>query len=130
LWQVSNGVAVRPDISFSATRIDGVDFWSYGPGLSGLFYVTEHDNLRSYVGPRLGYLHGGNASVRESMYSAGAFYGIQYAVVRRLGVFGEAGVTYNETRSSVVAFGQTPTPRAPTHSVAVGSGVGLVYYFR
>jgi hypothetical protein len=95
-----------------------------------LFYVAEHDNLKSYIGPRLGYAYAGFAGSNASTYSASAFYGIQYAVVRRLGVFGEVGVTYGETRGNRVTVTGLSEPVSPTHNVAVGSGVGLVYYFR
>jgi len=130
LWHVSNGFAMRPDVHFAVSKTGGLESWSVGAGLSGLFYAAGHDNLRSYVGPRVGYSYAGNSSAYSANYSAGAFYGIQYAVVRRLDVFGEAVVSYYETRGNRTTSLGFSVPIEPTRSVSVGSGIGLVYYFR
>jgi len=121
---------MRPDLYFAVSKTGGLESWSVGAGLSGLFYAAGHDNLRNYVGPRLGYSYGGNSSAHSANYSAGAFYGIQYAVVRKLDVFGEAVATYYETHGNRATDMGFSVPIEPTRHIAIGSGVGLVYYFR
>jgi hypothetical protein len=80
IWQVSDGLALRPEISVqkSSTEFtesisfglstDGTldtttaaskstsDFWQVSVGLSALVYLSKHDALRTYVSPRWAYM--------------------------------------------------------------------------
>jgi hypothetical protein len=82
IWQVTDDVALRPEISFqkrsgqstttrvALTFVGGVpsggttittststtDFWQAGVGLSALVYLSKHDALRTYVSPRWAYM--------------------------------------------------------------------------
>jgi hypothetical protein len=78
IWNVSNRVALRPDITWSQSSGDtttsvtlnaGVasavstsrtsnDTWNVSVGLSALFYFHEWDALRAYVSPRVAYTRG------------------------------------------------------------------------
>lgn len=77
-WQITNGIAVRPDFSVARTEAEStststVSFpgapvfsssststskgWGSTTGLSLLFTVRTIDQVRVYVAPRLAYLH-------------------------------------------------------------------------
>ena len=62
VWHVAERVAVRPEFSFSKSTSDAEEIidasssgWTLGVGISGLFYVSRADNLRTYVSPRYTY---------------------------------------------------------------------------
>lgn len=67
VFHVTDGVALRPELSFDKSSYDhsssllGTSFSSssdhtvVGVGLSALFYVGRWDNLRTYVSPRITY---------------------------------------------------------------------------
>jgi hypothetical protein len=152
LWHPADRVAVRPTVSFSFASTDrsttvpfpielGLDQVSshstsrqLGFGLSGLFYLNRADSLSAYVSPRFSYTRS-NASIEpsspyldsemsSSSSSAGGFLGIQYALNKRLGVFGEVGVDYSRYKPASTALS---TGR--TISFRTTSDLGIVWYF-
>jgi hypothetical protein len=121
---------------------------SYGVGLSGLFYVGKWEGLSAYLSPRFSYartstmvtttLPGGfEGSIRptisthategtNSAYSLSGSFGAQYSLSRKFGVFGEAGLGYNETRSSSSSLTSTGST---AHGLGTRAGVGVLFYF-
>jgi hypothetical protein len=77
VWHVTDGVALRPEISVSkstsefigssitfssgslvpvtTTTTTTTDAWQVSAGLSALFYLSRHDALRTYLSPRWAY---------------------------------------------------------------------------
>ena len=76
VWHVTDGVALRPEISVSKSTSEFVgssitfssggipvttttttttDTWQTSAGLSALFYLSKHDALRTYLSPRWAY---------------------------------------------------------------------------
>lgn len=141
LWHLSDRVAIRPEFSFTNTDSSsaslvsaGSQFWSLGTGVSALFYSAAHDNLRTYVSPRLicTRTHGDSdiTTTTATSYSFAGMFGAQYSLGRRFGVFGEIGVGYARQTGSTTTelIGLT---RVSSHSDSIGTrtGVGVVLYF-
>jgi hypothetical protein len=146
LWHVSRRVAVRPEVSFTTTSneftsafdaVSTTTATSVGVGISGIFYLTTADKLRTYVSPRFTYARlttdtttrGSNNSSdgTGNNYSAAGSFGAQYAVGDRFTIFGEVGLGYSDQNSSseVGIFGSTNATRAWSSR----TGVGMVLYF-
>ena len=141
LWHVSDRVAIRPECSFSWTDgssagiiASSTQFWSFGTGVSALFYAPAHDNLRTYVSPRFTYTRSqGDSDTSASTttaYSFAGMFGAQYALGRRFGIFGEVGVGYARQGGSTTTqfLGQTRT-ESNGNTIGTRSGVGVVLYF-
>jgi hypothetical protein len=150
VWHVSDGVAVRPEISFSRSSSDNEfssDTTTVSAGASGLFYLSRWDQVRAYVSPRFSYGHatsesGGTLglSLKSSTYNVVGSFGAQYTPHKRFAVFGETGVGYSHSTSSstyaipsLLLEGRSPT-RPTTTSTLTGfstrTGVGVVFYFK
>jgi hypothetical protein len=146
LWNVSRRVAVRPEISFTWTSNEftsALDAKStttataVGGGISGLFYMTTADKLRTYISPRFtygrlttetttqGFPNGTSGS--GNTYSAAGSFGAQYAAGDRFTIFGEVGIGYStqDSSSEVGIFGSTNA----TRSWSSRTGAGVVLYF-
>jgi hypothetical protein len=169
IWHVADRVALRPEISVSrgsgessitttvpVISVGGVpsvstattittntsDQWQVAVGVSGLFYLTRHEALRTYLSPRYAYSRGSSTSQSSgaspssvsggetsSHFVAGSF-GAQYALGRRFSVFGEVGLGYSRTETE---------PTSTTQIISVGpsisrtlstrSGAGVILYF-
>jgi hypothetical protein len=107
IFRVSEGLALRPDFSFSTsasdysnpgtTTLSKVD--TYTLGISALVYVQSWQTVRVYVVPRFGYARTTNG--RPAIYYVGTTYsgsgslGVQYVFDRRLGIFAEGGINYD-----------------------------------
>jgi hypothetical protein len=87
IWQVTDGVALRPEIGFQKASGSSTDFISFGVsagdsldtttinasstsdlwqvtvGLGALVYLSKHDALRTYVSPRWAYTRMSNNTV-------------------------------------------------------------------
>ena len=122
----SRDVAFRFDGTVSESSSSGIDVWSGTIGMSGLFYLRSWDALRSYVGPRVSYSYTGSGANTKT-WSGQFFFGTEYALGRRFGLFGELGPSYGRSTGTRVAFtGETvPTPSTTFWSIA--SGVGLLF---
>src|SRR5882762_8021149 len=122
IWRVMEKVAVRPELAFTrvtneypsadvlgnATTTATADSWQVGAGVSGLFYVSRWNGVRTYLSPRLVYTKSSSSSSsssvssikgESSMYTTSGSFGAQYAVARHFGVFGEVGLAYGSTTS-------------------------------
>ena len=145
IWEVSDRLALRPELSFSVgtseASVQGVsgtssDTWTVGIGVSALFYVGEWDALRTYIAPRFIYSRA-TSSVDSSFFGDGndlksegitinGLFGAEYSLHRRFSVFGEvgAGFSSSETRSSTPIEGRTESS-----SFGARTGVGVIFYF-
>ena len=67
IWQITDRIAVRPDIEFGggSSKFDiglgggtsTTDSWHVGIGVSALLYMGKWEGLRAYVSPRASYTH-------------------------------------------------------------------------
>ena len=148
IWHPTDRVALRPEFSISGISTEQTVTISpiqsdtesslYNIGISGLFYVSRSDNLRTYVSPRLAYgrasstidnaLTGPSESITKTTSVSGAF-GAQYALHRRFGVFGEVGLGYSgsTSRSEVGIAGEI---RVDSDAWSTRGGVGVILYFK
>jgi opacity protein-like surface antigen len=129
IYQVTDNVAVRPEISFSTGSTESpairstfsfpdvsVDLGETSSttvtaGVSGLFYFGEWDKLRAYVSPRYAYgrLTSNTGSTfaadnRNSTYAVTGSFGAHYQLHHRFAVFGETGFGYNHSRTTFTSI--------------------------
>jgi hypothetical protein len=157
LWQVSEGIALRPDIAINRQSTESTSTistgftppqtststttgWSTSVGLSALFYLGPHADLRFYLTPRLAYQWtrtetesspelpqlSDYESESDGFLAAGSF-GAQYAPHDRFRLFGEVGLSYSEQDGET---GFTVARQSlSTSSFGLRSGVGVVVFF-
>jgi hypothetical protein len=143
LWHVSDKMAIRPELSFggsssetiaSSTDIEG-DNWSVATGASVLVYPRTYDHLRTYIAPRLSYVHSSSTSTSSSFTTstlktttnavAGAgLFGAEYALGDRFKVFGEIGFGFTHSSSKAEAIPTTGSG----NSWGTRTGIGVVFY--
>lgn len=148
IWHPTERIALRPEFSISGISTEQTITISpiqsdtesslYNIGISGLFYVSQSDNLRTYLSPRLAYgrlsstienaLTGPSDSTTKTTSFSGSF-GAQYALHRRFGVFGEVGLGYSgsTSRSEVGIAGEV---RVDADAWSTRGGVGVILYFK
>jgi hypothetical protein len=133
-WHVSETVAVRPEFSFSRQSVDstpnndGSSTWTVATGASALFYLAKKDNLRPYVAPRLAYAHGsGGEQVSSNGWSVAGLVGAQYDLGPRFAVFGETGLSYGHSTTTVKATGFSTDRTGNT--IGTVTGVGVIVRF-
>ena len=156
LWQVADGVAIRPDVTLNWTTAETTssaiavgaptvmtrsEGWTTALGLSGLFYLgSSQDALRFYIVPRAAYVWsstevenspplpqlGPYASDGHGFQVSGSF-GAQYAVHERFRLFGELGLGYT-TQESDTGYTLSRTT-LETSTFGLRSGVGVVVFF-
>jgi hypothetical protein len=100
IWHVADGVALRPEISFTRSSaettittslpvitvggvptinpattvtVNTTDQWEVGVGVSALFYVTRHDALRTYLSPRYAYTRRSSTNQASTLLPSTAF---------------------------------------------------------
>src|SRR3954463_7334541 len=66
IFHVTDSIAVRPEFAFNHTSTESTSFtstsWTYGTGVSALFYLHAFDRVRPYVSPRFAYTRGDASS--------------------------------------------------------------------
>lgn len=141
LWHTTERIAVRPQFSFTnnASSSDSsflntsTDFWSVGTEVSVLFFSPLRDDLKIYVAPRFGYTRTNgtteNTESTANAYSIAGLIGGHYALGRRFAVFGEAGLQYSHTTSSVSSSTIGLRTTSTGDSVGTRTGIGVVLYF-
>src|SRR4051812_20928962 len=158
IWRISDGLALRPELSFStssneliattslttggstaATSVNTNDNWQLGIGLSALFYLSKHDALRAYVTPRWSYTRASSEStntpstlVTSSTGNVNALsgsFGAEYALSRRFSVFGEVGLGYTHTTNDPTGTPGILTTSSTSHVFGARSGAGVALYF-
>jgi hypothetical protein len=135
LWHVSDAVAIRPDFRISGTSSDpgDVDGWTFGTGVSALFYMRDADNVRTYFSPRIDYQRNtsnvtalGIQQTRTShAWGTAGSFGAEYNPNRRFGVFGEIGFSYSRLKVDAVSSFIT---EGTSHGWGTRAGVGVIYY--
>jgi opacity protein-like surface antigen len=112
IWHMTDRIAFLPGISFTHSWSEfGTNDETYNNSSNALvinaglrFYLYDWEDLRFYVSP--GYRFGWVDS--ESDFSANTSYGhgvsgawgLQYALNKRLSLYGDIGVSYNRTSPS------------------------------
>lgn len=122
VWQMSEHVAIRPDVSFSHSSSDSTNFtsvglttstskssgsgWATSVGLSALFYVHRWDSLRAYVSPRFAYSRANSTTTNDqtSMFAGTVSVVVDSVNATYTGV-GSFGVQYSLSRKFSV-FGE------------------------
>jgi hypothetical protein len=128
---VSSGVAMRFDVSGSVFSTDDFDSGSVGVGMSGLRYLGAVDEVRTYVGARIGYAFTwstGNAA-HTKVPNGSLLFGTEYAIRPRLGLFGEAIGSYSRSTGTRVGVTNTAVAFASSSTWSIGTGVGLLFHF-
>jgi opacity protein-like surface antigen len=142
LWHVTDGVAVRPEFSFThfSTETEnaspiGVDTSSDGNGvsvgLSALFYLARWDMTRAYVVPRYAYsrntatIEGPLTGLEQTSngHAFGVSIGAQHGLGERFAIYGELGLAYERGTTEAL------TSEIRRSAFGTRSGVGVVVYF-
>ena len=129
---ISSSAALRADAGVSVSATQGIDVWTGTVGVSGVFYESTSDALKTYVGPRIGYTYSAPSSgiAHTGTVAGSLFFGAEYSLSRRFGAFGEAGVTYTRTTGTRVnSQTNTAIDLAPSNSASTFTGVGLLLHF-
>jgi opacity protein-like surface antigen len=142
IWHLSEGVALRPEFSFSVIdreststlgSLNQTDGTAVGIGISALFYTHRWDDVRGYISPRFSYGHATSTASSGSFeaktttkgYDWSASYGAEYRPVDRFSLFGEVGL--GATRSTVTT--DITSARATSTTWGTRAGVGIAVYF-
>ena len=144
LWQVTDGLALRPELSFAhiSSEIENespiigdssTDGNAVSVGLSALFYLAKWDMTRAYVVPRYAYsktttsIEGPFAGLDRDQTSNGHVFGVsfgaQHALGERFSLYGELGLQYDRSTT------ETATTELRRSTFGTRSGVGVVLYF-
>jgi hypothetical protein len=124
---LSENVALRPDVNFArSTSSSGgssstATSWTLGLGVP--FYLSNADNLRTYVSPRVSYTRStfsgsSGASSSQPTTALSLSYGAEWTAMKRLHFFGEVGPQYASSSGSSV----------DNHITALRSALGLILY--
>ena len=138
VWQVSEKVAIRPEIAFSSTSSEvnssfstGTSHgWNLRVGGSALFYLKDADRLRTYVAPQFSYSRTHtetSSSLSEAAgntYGFAGLFGAQYSLNDRFSVFGELGVSYTHSTLSDLIRTDSKADNWGTRT-----GVGVILFF-
>jgi len=143
IWQASDKVAIRPELSFSggSGKVSGSSFvtdsdsWTVATGVSALFYLHTYDHLRTYFSPRFTYSHisattnasgftNSSTTTKGNGTSVAGSFGAQYALGDKFSVFGEVGFGFGHstTKSGITSA------KASGNSWATRTGVGVIFY--
>jgi hypothetical protein len=142
IWHVSNLIAIKSDIGFSSLTSDSersaTDSSGITTGVSARLYMLKRDGLRAYVSP--GYFYSrttqnsGSSSLtfenRDSTNSFAGSFGVQYALHKKLALFGETGITYSHSTFTSTAALALLGSESSTVAWRSKSGVGVIFYFR
>lgn len=140
IWHATDKVALRPEFNLSTSRTSSsgtggvtVDGLTWGVAISAPYYMTNRDNVRTYVSPRVGYtrstsdvtLTGFTSKAANTQLVYSGSFGAQYAPIRRFNVFGESGYSFSSSRSTSTGLSSTST----SSSWSLRSTVGVILYF-
>ena len=142
LWHASERIAIRPEFSFTKNDSSSEstfanaasDFWSFGTGVSLLFFAPLRDNLKTYVSPRFAYTRtsGGSDTTDSTVdaYSVSGALGGHYSLGQRFALFGELGISYSHQTGSITSS-LAPTFQTTNRgdSISTRTAVGIVLYF-
>ena len=138
IFDTSDAIAVRPELSFGTTSISGpssvkTTSHTFTIGADGLFYMHTYDHVRTYVAPHLDYSHSSNSinsgsDISGSNHSVGfaGSFGAQYTPTDRFGVYGEVGLGF--THSSLSGSSSGFSSGATANAWGTRAGVGVIFY--
>jgi len=128
---ITSSAALRADGLVSVSSSGGNDVWTESLNLSGLFYLSTSDALKTYVGPRVGYTYSApsSAPAHTGTVSGSVFFGTEYSLGRAFGVFGEMGLTFSRTTGARVGPANDAIALVPSNFASTFSGVGLLLHF-
>jgi hypothetical protein len=150
LWHASDRIAIRPDLTFSWQSSEDADDraeledsrTSLGFGISGLFYTSDSDNLRTYLSPRFSYTRSRadiefsdtqTAETDADSYQISGSFGAQYTLGTRFSIFGEAGIAYSWFDATSISGLDIPrvdnTDEDRGKAFGTRTAVGIVFYF-
>jgi len=129
LVPISSTTALRLDGTFSESSAGASQTWNESVGMSALFYLGRPDALRSFVGPRVSFSNSSSGSAHAKTWSGQLFFGAEYALGRRFGVFGETGLSYGRTSGTRLGPAGDAVPFGASTLWSTVSGVGLLYRF-
>ena len=149
-FQVSDGVALRPGLSFSkgsgtssylgtaSGQVTESDGYGVGIGVDALFYFKKWSSLRAYLTPGFSYNRGSTTNSNSALlyenksttniYEIRGSFGAQYTLSRRFGVLGEVGVDYSDQESDSVPVGGTGGSSSSSKSFSTRAAVAVVFY--
>jgi len=148
LWRASARVAIRPEFnvqwvdstSVGSRTTTGTAITITGLGASALFYFAAPDRLRPYLSTRFLYSTSsrtvemtppeGGVDQTSRQYSLAGCFGAEYALGRRLTVFGEFGVGYTYLSDEIrprTANGSAMT--AGVDSLETRTAFGVILFF-
>lgn len=151
VYHASDRIAIRPEFNVAWSSSKNVDGPSaalessgvtLGVGLSGLFYTSTADNLRTYVSPGVRYSRthseidlsaSQTAETTSRSYQIAGSFGAQYSLGTRFSVFGEVGVAYSWMNATVLSGLSLPEalPRENEgNAFGTRTAVGVVFYFK
>jgi hypothetical protein len=145
MWHATDKVAIRPDVSFTHSTVDGTTSssgWTIGTNVTALFYLRKYENVRVYVGPRFSYTRTSStvsvSSPTQNVFSdvtttasttgGAGLFGAQYWPSARFSVFGEAGLAFSHRSTNPIA-GLTSSTSFKSNAWGTTSGVGVAFYF-
>jgi hypothetical protein len=140
LIHATDSVAVRPEFSFLRSTSESSGFttsktttWTLGTGVSGLFYVAKWDGLRAYLSPRFSWSRAKSTSSTSTAtsspsnaYGISGSVGLQYGLGDRFMVFGESGLNYGWSKSTISSITQSTLE---SRVISTRSVVGVGFYF-
>jgi hypothetical protein len=133
IWDVSERIAIRPEIGINRARIANSVLdaesksFNLSPGIAALFYTGPRGAFRTYFSPRYVYNRShseSNSPVSSTESTVGTHtfsgsLGAQYKMHERFAAFGELGASFSHTKVS-----STTNNSWSTRSVA-----GVIWYF-
>lgn len=156
LWQLSDHVAVRPEIDFNRSTMEfpistpaGTSSSSsssglaVGTGVTVLMYGRRVDGFRPYAGPQFRFSRDRDSfdhtilgattrtETTTETWLVGGLVGGQYSFGRRFGIFGDAGFSYSRVQSrgqTTAGFGAS-WRRTSSSGLATRTAVGIILGF-
>ena len=143
-WQVTDRFAIRPEITFNVTHIDtDSDFFEATSestvrnvvfGVTGIWYTRPAgESLRPYLAPRVAVVHASSDDdddddpITDTAWAASGSFGVQYSPIKRLAIFGEAGIGYSRQERGIdTVLGNISTTST---SWSTRTAVGVIFYF-
>jgi hypothetical protein len=131
LWHASESLALHPELTFSRTTNNSGTASesttnSWGIALGAPFYMSNADNLRTYLSPRIGYASSesgaGASSGSSTQLNLSVSYGVHYSLSKRLAAFGETGLAYTDSKTE---FGSATSN---ANGFGLRSSIGLALY--
>ena len=147
-FQASDGVAIRPEVTFSTASaktsytgdftepVSNSDGTAFGIGLKALFYLKKWDSLRAFVTPGFVYARStttnkystNSTKSTSNNYQIVGSFGAQYALSRRFGLLGEVGLQYSDVENDYRLPDGTSGTSSSSKSFGTRAAVGVVFY--